>query len=190
MKRFLERLYRILKSRICLDESFYLYRFKSDPRIESIITLEEVKGENIKDVLSFESKSTLKYLEQIIKKGEKGILGYLNGECVHRSFYKDAPGKALVFKFLPIMIGESEVYIHDCETAEKAKGKNIYPFVISYIARKYFPSKQILIATNVNNMASRRGIEKGGFEPFRIMRIKVFFGFKKRSSESLQINLK
>lgn len=188
MNRLLKRICRIIKSRIALDESFYLYRFENNPGIESVVTLEDINPDNIKDVLSFESKATMRYLKRFIKKGNKGILGYLNGECVHRSLYKDTPGKALIYKFLPIVIQENEVYIHNCETSERARGKNIYPFVISYIANKYYPSREILIATSTDNMASRRGIEKGGFKPFRIMRIRVRLGFKKRTSQSLNIN--
>jgi hypothetical protein len=44
------------------------------------------------------------------------------------------------------------------------RGKNIYPYVISTIAKQYYPLKRVVIATEVQNEPSIKGILKAGFE--------------------------
>ena len=169
-----------LKSRIFLDESFILYEYHKHSDIKSTIELKEAKESNLDDVLDFDTNRNYLSMKKMLKNGEKGKLGYSKGKCIHRSWFKDSKGKALIFKFLPIQLTEDDVYIHDCATSIEVRGQSIYPYVISKIARDAGSGKRILIATNVNNIASVRGIEKAGFKGIELWRIKVILGFKKR----------
>ncbi|HUS86922.1 MAG TPA: hypothetical protein VMW76_06770 [Bacteroidales bacterium] len=185
MTRFIKLIYNFIRSRIYLDESIMLYRHKNLIKIDSEATLVEVDEHNLMDALAFESRSSYNYMTRMYLKGEKGILGYVDGKCVHRSWIKDTKGKALLYKFLQININEQDVYIHDCATAPDMRGKNIYPFVLSYIAEKYKSSKKILIATSQNNESSVKGILKAGFIPIEKHCIKVVLGIKKRKVERI-----
>jgi len=57
----------------------------------------------------------------------------------------------------------NKAFIHYCETAPSAQGINIYPMVLSHIARDFRDKASVMISCNAKNSASIRGIEKVGF---------------------------
>lgn len=62
----------------------------------------------------------------------------------------------------PYRLKKDEIFIHYCETAPEARGKNIYPHVLSNISEEH-KDKEILISVNDENIASKKGVEKVGF---------------------------
>ncbi len=164
-----------------MDESFVLYKYEENTAVWSDIILVDTTRDNIEDVLLFESKRSLKYIRKMLKNGKQGLLGYIEGRCVHRSWYQNSKGKVLIYKFLPYYLKENEIYIHDCVTAPEMRGKNIYPFTLAFIARKFENIENVYVATNIRNEPSKRGILKAGFKPLKEMRIKVILGVKRRT---------
>ncbi|MCD4769844.1 MAG: hypothetical protein K8R35_06735, partial [Bacteroidales bacterium] len=156
MRNIVNLILRAIRSRIYLDESFILYEYHHHFKFNPPVELKTATENNLNDVLYFDSKRNFLSMKKMLKQGEKGLLGYIDGKCVHRSWYKDNRGKALIFKFLPIFLEENEVYIHDCSTSSEMRGRNIYPYVLSCIASNYNEGNKILISTNVDNIASRR----------------------------------
>jgi RimJ/RimL family protein N-acetyltransferase len=63
-------------------------------------------------------------------------------------------------------------WIYHCRTHESAQGLGIYPFVLSAIQRDYFTrgSREGIIYTTIQNIASQRGIVKAGFRLERELR--------------------
>ena len=63
-------------------------------------------------------------------------------------------------------IRENEAFIFYCRTSLSVRGKNIYPRLLSEICSIHFNennASKIWIDTEVNNLASQKGIEKVGF---------------------------
>lgn len=187
MRTIIQLIWRAIKSRIYLDESFILYEYKSVNNIESSVDLVKADKKNLSDVLMFDTKTNYKVMTRMLSKGEKGILAYIEGKCIHRSWYKEGSGKVDIYKFLPFYLKENEAYIYYCATAEEMRGKNVYPFVISYIAQMVRGSNRVFIATSNKNIASMRGIEKAGFEPVELWRIRVIMGIKRRYRRPIEL---
>jgi hypothetical protein len=181
MRAIIQLIIRAIKSRVFLDESFMLYEYHQNNIINSTVDLKEADENNLKDVLTFDTKTNYRNMRTMLRDGVKGYLGYVDGICIHRSWYKDTEGEVKIYKFLPFLLKEDEAYIYYCATSKEMRGKSIYPYTISFIAKILNSSKRIFIATSTKNSASMKGIEKAGFKAIELWRIRVICGFKKRS---------
>lgn len=140
-----------------------LFEHRHPARVESPCTVVAASQENLADVLDFESPRQLAVYERFMREGARGYLAYLDGRCVHRSWVQLGPGRVTLFRRLFRALGPEEAYIHYCETASEARGKNVYPAVLARVAEDLAPSRRLLIATTLSNRPSVRGIEKAGF---------------------------
>jgi GNAT superfamily N-acetyltransferase len=76
--------------------------------------------------------------------------------------------------------GKGEFCVFDVQTFPAFRGGGIYPFMLGYIeqwAREH-EGKRLLIYTELKNHASRRGIEKAGFNLVRKVTMVKVFGMK------------
>jgi len=94
--------------------------------------------------------------------GDIGYYGYINNNCIHRSWVKLNEQIVYPHWAYPMKLNKDEVFIHYCETTSKARGKNIYPHVFSNIIEKH-QGKEVLISVNDKNIVSIKGVEKVGF---------------------------
>lgn len=80
-----------------------------------------------------------------------------NQEVVHTSYVIP---KCLKFRFMK----KGDIEIGPCFTRKDFRGKGIYPTVLSCIVEENGPDKNYYMLVDENNTASKRGMEKAGFE--------------------------
>lgn len=182
MLYIIHKLRRIIGLRIyCNARVLLMVRSKElTPTSAAIISL--VDSKNIQDAANFQSARQLSEFRKYIKQGHEGYYGYWEGKCVHRSWLVRGPERVSLHKFYSMEIHQNEIFIQNCETASDARGKNIFAHVLAKISQQYSEFR-VLTSVDVTNMASQRSMEKAGFEPISVARIRVILGFKAISIE-------
>lgn len=98
-----------------------------------------------------------------------------NGEIYHISwiYYKNDPNRL-------INLSENEAEIKYSLTLEPYRGMGVYPMTLVEIQRhlKGKGFKRVFICVDKDNFASRRGIEKAGFNIVKEIKLVKFFGFQ------------
>lgn len=188
---FLLRAINFINKFIYTKETILLFSYdksnKKEYSDENII-VKKVNNNNVYDCLAFQKNFYLKKFLKFLKDGDIGYYAYLNDKCVHRSWVKLGKGKKFKLNyFFKRRFMSDEIYIHWCETAKEARGKNIYPIVLKKIADDYC-DKKILIATSKNNKSSVHGIIKAGFKLVSIINIEVMCGISKINIEKEKMN--
>lgn len=180
IRNIVKRGYNFLNSRIYVNETTILFESFKNIIQESPAKIVQANYDNLVDILTFQDSKYLKIFKNFLDNGDKGYFAYLNGKCVHRSWAQFGEKEVtLLAPFIKRKIKQNEAYIHYCETAPEARGKNIYPAVLSRIVNDFKDKyKNIYISTNIKNIASRRGIEKAGFKEIEKIRIIVILGIK------------
>jgi RimJ/RimL family protein N-acetyltransferase len=132
--------------------------------IQASVRITSVSNNNIKDVLSFQPSRYVAIFERFLRQGDVGYYAYLDGKCCHRSWLQKGPQWVSINPFIQMKLEKNEGYIHYCETAPWARGKGIYPAVLSRIAEDHENLCNLFICVNSENKASLRGVEKVGFK--------------------------
>lgn len=172
------KIYHYIKMRIYLNETIILFQHQRHTDQKSPATVVEANKDNIGDVLSFQDERYVKTFNRFLDIGDKGYFAYLNGKCVHRSWVKHKPQNVFLHPLLSISLNYNEAFIHYCETAPDARGKNIYPHVLSRIAADFKNYSRILISVNKKNTPSIKGVKKAGFVELESYKIIVIFGIR------------
>lgn len=152
------------------------HRFNHIQHSPSIIKYADYN--NIADVLYFQPAKYLDTFRKFLKIGDIGYYAYLNGKCIHRSWVKHIAQDVYFHKYYKYKLSEDEAYIHYCETAEEAKGKNIYPHVLTRIVNDFSHKKRVLIVVDKSNISSIKGVTKAGFVEYLELNIIVILGVK------------
>ena len=175
----LNKIVSAIKKRIYCNETIIVYVFRktSQQNIATDLKIYPVADKNLKDVLSFQDKKYIEIFNNFLKVGDAGYYAYLNSNCVHRSWVKSNEQVVYFHWSLPYRLKNNEVFIHYCETAPNARGKNVFPRVLDYITRLN-KNKEILISVNRNNQASIRGVQKAGFEKKESIQTIVLMGIR------------
>lgn len=176
--KLVKKIYHYIKMRIYVNEKIILFQHQKHTNQKSPATIVEANKDNVKDILAFQDKRYLKVFNHFLEIGDKGYFAYLNGKCVHRSWVKHKPQYVSLHSLLSIPLNYNEVFIHYCETAPDARGKNIYPHVLSRIASDFKDRSRILISVNEKNISSIKGVKKAGFVEIEHYRLIVIFGIK------------
>ncbi|MCT7506067.1 hypothetical protein N5T62_08260 [Aliarcobacter cryaerophilus] len=174
---FLRKLYKYLKVRIFLNETIVVYDLKNHQQQTSVATIKHATNENLKDVLYFQPQRYIDIFKNFLSLGDKGYFAYLQDKCIHRSWVKSNEQIVQPHWAYPYKLKENEVFIHYCETAPEARGKNIYPHVLSNIIKEH-QDKDILISVNDENIASKKGVEKVGFRERERVKVLILLGMK------------
>lgn len=142
------------------------------------IKIVRVNESNLKDVLNFNSVKYIDVFMSFLKAGDVGYYGYIDGSCIHRSWV--IKGENIVYPHwgLPMILTDKQVFIHFCETSEQARGKGVYPAVLSKITQEFSHENDVLISINSSNHSSIRGALKANFFPQEEFLILFLFGFK------------
>jgi len=143
----------------------------------SPVTIQDVTTSNVEDALNFQTARQIQTFRSFLQKGYKGFYGYSGNKCVHRSWVVLGPEKVLIHKFYSILIKENEVFIQFCETANEARGKNIFAHVLSHIGQQ-FPTSRVITSVDKENHASIKSMLKAGYVQFDLKRIKMIFGIR------------
>jgi len=185
LREFIRLFVNFFKSRFYINEEFYLYVFKNDKNQTSDVDIVIANNDNISDILNFQDKRYLKIFKKFLDIGDVGYLGYINGKCIHRSWVKKGEQTVRLQKFLPYKLKNNQIFIHMCETAPEARGKNVYPSVLCKIINDFKNNYEILIAVNSKNIPSIKGIEKAGFVLAEKQKIKVILGIISRKKQKI-----
>lgn len=156
-----------IKNRFFVCEQILFYRFSTTMNQTSLASVYPASHENISDLLYFDTQHNLDIYHQFLARGDTGYLASIGKTCIHRSWVIHHPGTVWPHWALPMTLSPGEAYIHFCETAEDAKGKNIFAHVLSVITDDFLNCRNIYICVNTKNKASIRSIEKAGFQLVR-----------------------
>ncbi|WP_419233768.1 hypothetical protein [Aliarcobacter cryaerophilus] len=174
---FLRKLYKYLKVRIFLKETIIVYDLKNHQEQTSVATIKHATNENLKDILYFQPQRYINIFKNFLSLGDKGYFAYLEDKFIHRSWVKSNEQVVYPHWAYPYKLKKDEVFIHYCETAPEARGKNIYPHVLSNIIKEH-QDKDILISVNDENIASKKGVEKVGFRERERVKVLILLGMK------------
>lgn len=174
---------RLIKTRIFVNEEIILFKHENELKCSSSAKIVKASKDNINDVLDFQDIQYLRKFERFLGSGDVGYLGYLDDRCVHRSWVKQGPQQVKLHPIYKYILAEGDIFIHYCETAEKARGNRIYPHVLSIIARN-FKNKRILISSERTNRSSIMGITRAGFEEFKRFRVRAILGIQLTTEKS------
>lgn len=187
MYNFLKKIIKFMKYRFYINETIIIYSLKNHQKQTSSALIKFVSNNDIKDVLYFQSNRYINIFKNFLLLGDKGYFAYLQDKCIHRSWVK---GNQQVVQFhwaYSYQLKENEIFIHYCETAPEARGKNIYPHVLSNIIEEH-KNNDILISVNDKNISSKKGIEKVGFVKKQKIRILIILGLRFVKTISIQNN--
>lgn len=162
-----------------IDSAGYSPKYSADVR--------RVTVENVDDAGIFQADHYLQSFHEFLQRGDAGYYAYLDGKCAHRSWVPHN-GVMDVDIFYHRPLKENEVFIHWCETADWARGHNLYPATLGQIIADN-PGKRVCISVNEKNMASRRGVEKAGFTVQEKVKTMVVLGMKFTSIEDMNANV-
>lgn len=127
------------------------------------VRIETVTDSNIADVLAFQPARYVDAFKRFLKQGDVGYYAYLDGKCCHRSWLQKGPKWVSINPYVQMRLEKNEGYIHYCETAPWARGKSVYPSVLSKIVEDHKEMENIYICVDSENAPSIRGVEKAGF---------------------------
>lgn len=142
----------------------------------------EISMETVSDALSMEQESMIAQFRLFLRQGNRGYFAYRDGVVVHRSWCVVGPATVATWlDYAPLKLPAAAAYIHYCATAPGCRGLGVYPEVLSYIVSSLALEgiKDVYIATDVENVASQRGIVKAGFELVSKTRVTVKAGMQR-----------
>jgi hypothetical protein len=110
-------------------------------------------------------------VDRRIRRGDQCYVAHVDGRLAHYSWvqysgYADIKSAGVVRP-----IPDGEFWIYDCCTAAWARGRKVYPAVLSRILRDYFEkgSNMAFIYTSRHNTSSQRGILRAGFNLHQVL---------------------
>lgn len=156
------------------------FKFNAPRKTISPSKICRVTSENIDDALVYEPYTKVDTFRQFLEQGDWGYYAYIDDQWVHRSWVTFGPKTENQWRYYPhIKLNKGDAFIKWCETRPEARGGNVYPAVLSQIAKDLNDqTKNIYISTNAKNKASLRGISKAGYIPIRETRVISFLGIK------------
>jgi hypothetical protein len=139
------------------------YRISCTDKVSKVETSVPVDIENFKPKLlrlKLHPDRLLLYIFWFIFTRGKYQIYYVkdkNGTIIH---YSHVLPKIFKFPFMK----KKDLEIGPCWTHEKFRGKNIYPYVLTFIINDLcIPGRSFYIMTDENNIPSQKGILKAGF---------------------------
>jgi len=175
---FLAKLYDVIKKRLYVNEVLILFEHKVKTKQKAPGEIRYASMETLPDILNFQPERYVEIFEKFLSLGDRGYFVYLNGKCVHRSWVKHTPQIVYLHPLLPMDLNENAAFIHYCETAPDARGKNIYPYVLTKIVDDFKNKEKILICVNQKNAPSIKGVKRAGFIEQKRVQLLVILGIK------------
>lgn len=176
--KILDKTQFLLKFRIYVNETIILFQHENKTHPLSPAKIVYATEQNIPDILNFQHPRYIETFKHFLSNGDKGYFAYLEEKCIHRSWVKHTPQTVHLYPVLPMKLQDDEAFIHYCETAPVARGKNIFPAVLSKIVDDLNNKRKIMIAANAKNIASIKAIKKAGFREIERHRLIVILGLK------------
>lgn len=185
--KLLKRLLMAIKMRLFCYETVYLFISKKNKSVDYARTeIRPATQENLADVLNFQSARYVEVFRNFLALGDRGYYAYLDDKCVHRSWVKSNEQVVYPHWAYPLKLQPSQHFIHYCETAPQARGKGIYPAVLSKIVDDFKDNGEILMSINTKNIASIKGAQKAGFVERERVKVLVILGLKFITKQGLE----
>jgi len=187
MMRFLYcRVHNFLAYRLYYRKTLILYKHVRLEEIQADALIKPVDSTMLRDVLTFQPERFIEVFKQFLDNGDSGYFAYQDGRCVHRTWVQSGPRTINLHPYWPWTLEKNQRYIHYCETAPWARGKGIYPYVLSHIAHQFSSTQDVFICTYLDNPGSIKGILRAGFQEVERRRITGCFGFKRIKIKRIQ----
>jgi hypothetical protein len=177
MSDMLHKIRRIIGMRVYTNDVIILFKQKERLPNGSPAKVVPVKNDNVEDARHFQTQQQVNLFRKFLLAGDAGYYAYLDGRCVHRSWVVAHPKKAQIHKFYSFPLTPNQVFIHYCETAKEARGRNIFAAVLTYIGEVYH-DKEVLMSIEHHNKSSIRSATKAGFFPIEKIHVRVTGGVK------------
>jgi glycosyltransferase involved in cell wall biosynthesis len=129
------------------------------------VDISPVTVENVTDVLPLRGRAVVDLFRSQLHDGQVGKYARENGVVVgHAWLIPPAARGRRVNSYLELPPGVA--HIHFCYVSERLRGRGIYPALLRalVVEAKSLGARRVTVDTAVGNVASRRGIEKAGFE--------------------------
>jgi hypothetical protein len=103
--------------------------------------------------------------KQRLERGDLCYGAWLGADLVHYSWVQTRGTHAIATAGIKVVIREGEVWIYNCRTSERHRGRRIYPHTLQHICREQFAAGATTawIYTAEHNVSSARGVERAGF---------------------------
>lgn len=182
----LKRLRSSLAMRAFCRESIMLYKAPPSPsRIpQSRLEVKHASSSRLPDLAWFHELQELEVFRRFLAQGHVGYLAYLDGQCVHRSWYIPGPASIREHWSQVRQIGPGEGFVHYCKTAEAARGQGVFPLVLATIAKEQGESR-VTMAIATENAASRHAAGKAGWTPVAETAYAVTLGVRRQRRRTL-----
>ena len=185
--KLLKRLGAAIKIRLFCYEIIILFISKQKNSVKyTNADIRPVTQENLADILNFQPLRYVDVFRNFLALGDRGYYAYLGDKCVHRSWVKSNEQMVYMHWAYPMQLQPNQYFIHYCETDTQARGKGIYPAVLSKIVNDFRENGEILIGVNAKNTASIKGVQKAGFVKRERVKVIVIFGLKFITKQALE----
>ncbi|MGB5156413.1 hypothetical protein [Desulfobacterium sp. N47] len=156
------------------------FKFKETKNVRTPATIYRVTNDNIDDALIYEPPINVDKFRQFLKQGDWGYYAYIDDQWVHRSWVTFGPQTITQWdRFANLKLSINDAGIRWCETSLTGRGNNVYPAVLSQIARDISKDfNNVYGFTTTDNIASFKGLLKAGFFPVKKTTVYSFFGIK------------
>ena len=141
---------------------------------------------DLEDLRSFQTADQVARFAAMLDGGESCYLAYLGNQCVHRSFVRSGPATVRVHPLVVESQPTGHAYVHYCETTPCARGRGVFPAVLSKIARDY-TTETIWTAVNSRNAASLAAMRKAGFVAVRRIKVRFLLGLRRVTAEPMEM---
>lgn len=135
--------------------------------------------DDLPDLSYFHSAKELAVFAQFLQQGNVGYLAYLDGRCIHRSWYVPGPATVREHWSVPTAISADEGFVHYCKTDESARGAGAFSAVLTRIASDH-RERRVRMVIARDNRASRRAAAKAGWVEVEEVMYSVILGRRRR----------
>ena len=133
----------------------------------------------VQDLAWFHEPYELQVFHEFLTAGHLGYLAYVDGRCVHRSWYVPGPARIHEHWSQELNIRTTDGFVHYCKTAQEARGMGVFPAVLARIATDH-PMSRTTMAIAKDNAASWRAANKAGWTPVEEVRYSVSLGVRRQ----------
>ena len=175
-------------ARIYTRETLLIYRAPVHPGKASQINvdLRYASPETVRDLAWFHTPHELRVFERFLDAGHVGYLGYVDGRCVHRTWYVPGPAEVREHWSQRRAIGHEEGFVHYCLTVEEARGMGVFPAVLAKVARDH-SGRRTTMAIALGNNSSQQAALKAGWVPVEVVSFAVYFGIRRQRRRAMPV---
>ena len=140
------------------------------PTLASGHVVSIVTEQNIADTQRFERKEYTAVYKRMLKHGDVGYFGYIDGKCACRLWGMVSPDEKRLYGIKLNPKGK-EILVHYVETAADSRRKGIARECLTYLVH-HFQGKEMCVFISIDNTASLRLHKKLGFTEKAILTVK------------------